>query len=494
MKYRTKLFYAFSILALISNAIALFISYGETSRIVYKLLRENILSILNTASVFMDTDKISTFKTRADMSDLAYLKMKEKLKTVRDINRRYDLYIEYIYVLVPAPYDPNKFVIVMDPDEEMGGTQLGYPFFDVDNLKDHLHEPYVAEHYSMDQYGVYLSGYTPLYDSAGKQIATLGLDVNSSLFHAYHKKLFVHGLLALVLSILGAMLLSRLLSRLVTNSLNHVCHTVDKIGEGDFTCRAFLGNKDEFYDLSISINSMAQGLQERERLKMGFARYVSQFVLDKILQSDVMSNLEGERKMVTVLFSDIRSFTTLSEKMPPEQVVSILNEYFEKMIEAIFKFNGTLDKFIGDGMMVEFGAPLEDNEQNKHAIQAALLMHEELRKLNEKWKNEGKPELDIGIGVHTGLAIVGNIGSEKRMEYTAIGDTVNIASRLEQSTKKHEKGIIVSQPVYDSTKVFFNFEPLGKHKLTGREEELELYSLQIDEKALNSLKETVDLS
>lgn len=190
---------------------------------------------------------------------------------------------------------------------------------------------------------------------------------------------------------------------------------------------------------------MTKGLQERERLKLNFSRYVSDHVLEKILSSSVPTKLEGERRKITVLFSDIRQFTQLSENLSPEQIVSLLNEYFKVMLDIIFAHKGTLDKFIGDGLMVEFGAPLQDDFQEKNAVTAA----------------------------------VGNIGSEKRMEYTAIGDTVNIAARLEQMTKSTGKYILISEDTYQAIKDEFDAKNLGSTALIGRQEPITVYAIEV---------------
>ena len=153
-----------------------------------------------------------------------------------------------------------------------------------------------------------------------------------------------------------------------------------------------------------------------------------------------------------------------SETLPPEKVVQLLNEYFESMVEVVFRNSGTLDKFIGDGLMVIFGAPQDDPNQEEHALKAAIEMQAELRKLAAKWKPEGL-SLRIGIGINSGPAIVGNIGSSRRMDYTAVGDTVNLASRLESTTKELGVGILISEYTYNALQRIL---PLPQHGIGAR--------------------------
>lgn len=201
--------------------------------------------------------------------------------------------------------------------------------------------------------------------------------------------------------------------------------------------------------------------------------------MEKILLTDNVPSLVGESRKMTVLFSDIRNFTHLSEKMPPEDVVSLLNEYFGQMLNIIFINNGTLDKFLGDGMMVLFGAPLNDSEQEINAVNTALQMQHALKELNQKWERMECPSLRMGIGIHTGDAVVGNIGSEKRMEYTAIGDTVNVASRLEQMSKQLMVEVLISDATKKSLGTHFNTVSFGQVIIPGRDSPLEVFSVEM---------------
>jgi len=223
---------------------------------------------------------------------------------------------------------------------------------------------------------------------------------------------------------------------------------------------------------------MGTGLSQRESLKKNFARYVSSYILEKTLQMGTPLSVGGQRKKITVLFSDIQDFARITEKYPPEEITQLLNDYFSMMIEIIFKYEGTLDKFLWDGLMAEFGAVQDDPLQEKHAALAAFEMETAIQGLYQKWQKEGKPPLEIGIGIHTGLAIVGNIGSKKRMEYTAIGDTVNVASRLQKHCKEKNTTILISEMTQEAIQNDFTFKDLGKVALEGREEGVSVFSIE----------------
>jgi adenylate cyclase len=180
-------------------------------------------------------------------------------------------------------------------------------------------------------------------------------------------------------------------------------------------------------------------------LKGTFGRYVSPQILDYLLENPEKVQLGGERRDLTILFSDIRGFTTISEASEPEEVVEMLNEYLTRMVDILLRHGGTLDKFIGDAVMGFWNAPLEVSEHPRRAVLCAIEMIEETARLREAWESEGKPAIRIGIGINTGEAVVGNIGSDRVFGYTVIGDTVNLASRLESKNKDYGTEIIVSE-------------------------------------------------
>ena len=222
----------------------------------------------------------------------------------------------------------------------------------------------------------------------------------------------------------------------------------------------------------------------KRQVKALFSRYVSPAVVKELIEDPSRARLGGHRREMTVLFSDIRGFTTLSEAGKPEDVIKQLNEYFSRMVELLFQHKGTLDKFVGDMIMGLFNAPVLDPDHADHAVQMALAMLRELRVLNERWRSEGRPTFDIGVGVSTGDMIVGNVGSERTLSYTVIGDNVNLGSRLESLNKEFKSHIIISEFTRNKLKGSYFIRPLGSAKVKGKTKEVSIYEVCVSEEDL----------
>ncbi len=224
---------------------------------------------------------------------------------------------------------------------------------------------------------------------------------------------------------------------------------------------------------ALALREYLQERKSREQAVQLFSRFVNPHVVHELVAHGGLSRA-GESRQITILFSDIRGFTTLSEKRTPQQVVELLNRYFTLQVEVVFRHGGSLDKFIGDCIMAFWGAPLDDPDHARHAVEAALEMAEVLQRF-KKELGEEDADFDVGIGIHTGPAVVGLIGSEQRREYTAIGDTVNLGSRIEGLTKGVSR-ILVSRETMEACGDAFEFKSYGSFKVKGREQEVELFA------------------
>jgi adenylate cyclase len=274
-----------------------------------------------------------------------------------------------------------------------------------------------------------------------------------------------------VIGIAGAVGLATVLSR----PIFRLVQGTRAIAEGNFQIALPVTTRDELGTLTESFNQMARSLREKEMIKRAFTRYVAREVVEEILKNPEKMVLTGERREVTVLFCDVRGFTSISERLSPEEVVSLLNQFYTLMIDTTFKHDGTLDKFLGDAVMAVFGAPIAHPDHSARAIRTALAMQEGIRGLNGRRAQQGKEPIAVGIGVSAGEAVAGTVGTEDRMEYTVIGDSVNLAARLESSAKPGQ--ILISQRTYQNVEGMVTVQPLGAIKVKGKEEQVEVYEV-----------------
>ncbi len=221
-------------------------------------------------------------------------------------------------------------------------------------------------------------------------------------------------------------------------------------------------------------------------IKSTFSKFVSSDVVQELLDNPESLNLGGNNENVTVFFSDIRGFTTVAESLTPVDLVSLLNEYLAKMTDICLRYRGTIDKYMGDAIMAFWGAPVHDENHPYQACLASLVQLRSLKNLQKKWEAEGKPKLDIGIGLNTGNAVVGNMGSSHRMDYTVMGDTVNLASRLEGSNKVYGTRIIMSEGTYNKVKDKVISRELDIIRVRGKSQPARIYEL-LDVKNQNDL-------
>lgn len=232
----------------------------------------------------------------------------------------------------------------------------------------------------------------------------------------------------LLISALGA----GLIARNVTLPIRRVVAAVEKVAAGDYSVTVGVHRRDELGQLAVAVNQMTQGLAERDRARELLGKMVSQQVATELLGRRL--ELGGEQRVVTVLFADIRGFTRMSEHLPPTELVSVLNAYLTAISNVVEKHGGIIDKYMGDSVMAVFGAPIPQADHAQRAVRAALSMHRSLDELNRGLAERGRPRIEFGIGINSAAVVLGNMGSTRRLNYTVIGDGVNIAARVEKLT------------------------------------------------------------
>ena len=306
-----------------------------------------------------------------------------------------------------------------------------------------------------------------------------GLSVEAARESSDLEAVLWRNLIGTMVALGGATLLALLvgwrLASVMSRALGKISVALEKLKQDEYVHVETLETGDELEDLAVGFNAMVDGLKERDKLRTTFGKYMTQSVMEHLLAGKVQ--LGGVELEVTILFSDLRGFTTISEKMDAKSLVALLNEYFTEMVAAVMGEGGVVDKYIGDAIMAVFGAPVPKAADPVNAVRAAVRMREALVHLNARLKARGAPELAAGIGIHTGQVVAGNIGSEQRMEYTVIGDAVNLASRLESATKELAAPILISDATYQRVKDHVKVRAVKELHVKGRAQPVTPYEV-----------------
>jgi class 3 adenylate cyclase len=398
------------------------------------------------------------------------------------IGARYDLQTELADIVGSIVFNESGYAVMVDSDGHViahrDASRLetdvsDYPAVQQARQTSTVGSIVAANRAGQDRLFVYRPIKSPSTVSTGAWVLLTEIDAHELLapVRTLRDELAVGiGLLLLISIVIGHQ---------VSSSMHRPLHTLGefahKIGSGDLTSRVDIGGRDIAGRLATTLNQMAAGLQERDHVKEVFGRYIATQVSDEILKGEV--NLGGAEKNVTVLFSDIRNFTQMSEKMTPQQVVTFLNDYFTEMVDAVFEHGGVLDKFLGDGLMAVFGSLSSDPGHPRNAVLAALRMQALLGKINGMRAMSGQPPIAIGVGIHTDAAIVGNIGSRKRLEYTVVGDGVNTSSRLQALNKEFGTTILISETTYEAVKGDVECRQMPDTHLRGKTKDLKIYEV-----------------
>ena len=285
-------------------------------------------------------------------------------------------------------------------------------------------------------------------------------------------------LFVFVVLLAGTVLVMRKYSRNLSAMFSLQLGALERVQEGQYEAGVPVVSHDEFSLIALQTNRMIDGLREKERLRSVFGKYVDGMVAQEILECEAGADLGGREAEVAVLFTDIRDFTSLSERCTPQEVIEVLNEYFTLVVDAVHRYQGVLDKFIGDEAMAVFGLEGGGNA-SEAAVETALDIGAALGEMGRRMEVRGLPAILAGIGIHYGGVVAGNIGSQERLEYTVIGDTVNTAARLEQLTKSLPSSLAVSQSVYEavSAEMRERLAFLGERELKGKSAPLSVYGL-----------------
>jgi adenylate cyclase len=478
-KVQTKIMAATAGMILLVTAATSYVIYRVALREVTEQFGQKLMAVAASGAMDVDGDAFASLTGPEHVDTDAYRAVQARLRRLRDANRH--IRMRFVYTMAPTerPGVWRYVVDSLDPGDES--------FSPPGSTEDFTYDPRwlgpVEQPFAEDQvrfypgWGHMVSASAPVRDRQGRSVGVLCIDARAETILATTRTLRARAAAFSAAGLLLALLVSLLVSRQITAPIQGLIAGTRAIARGDFGVRMNIPNRDELGYMAHAFNVMAEGLQERELYKKQFERYVSRQVADKILSDPEKAFWDAERREVTILFSDIRGFTAMAERTPPEVVIARLNEYLSLMIDVVFEHEGTLDKFIGDAVMTLFGAPIHQADHAERAVRAALAMQREAEALGRKWVDQGFSRLDIGIGINTGEVVVGNIGSERRMEYSAIGDAVNLASRLESLNKEFKSRILVSESTYRAVAHAVEARFVERVAVRGREKPVEIYEV-----------------
>ncbi len=267
------------------------------------------------------------------------------------------------------------------------------------------------------------------------------------------------------------------LSRNLSRPINEISAAARKVATGDLKVSVRADRKDELGDLARRFNEMVQGLRERAVAKDALGRYLSPEMAHDVVSGEKGISLQGERRELTILFCDVAGFTTISEKLEPEALVALLNQYLDAMVKVLIKHGAYVDKFEGDAIMAFWNAPRHAADHAVHACHAILEMRAAAKKLSAEWTAAGQPAFGVRYGLNTGVAIVGNMGATDKINYTAIGDNVNLASRLEGANKQYGTELMISEETFDHAREQIEARELDVLKVQGKRRPVRVYEL-----------------
>lgn len=350
--------------------------------------------------------------------------------------------VENIYTLALFK---ERLHVVGDPDPT-GGLPLSV--LDTANLDVKLKTlfdrvPHTSPPYS-DAYGTWVSGYAPMLDPSGNALAIVGVDLPLGSLPVINQVLRENILLNLLVAVLVAVSAGYWASRLISRPLVRLTAGLEQIGAGNFDTRLAADSQDEFGRVSAAFNRMAGGLKDKQRMDRLLRQSVSPEIAEALLQDRVSP--QGALMEGTVLFADIRGFTALSEALPAQEVIALVNDYLEALVPPILAQGGVIDKFVGDEVMALFGVPERLPDDAGAAVQAAQAMQSVLAEVNASRRSRNKPTAEMGIGINTGALIAGSVGTQARRNYTVLGATVNLGARLCSLAEPGQ--IIINQTSY----------------------------------------------
>ncbi len=451
-----------------------FLIYQRQKREVEETLGAFLLNIARTGVLLIDPILHAEVEATRTQESQAYRRLRATLAAIQDENR-----VETpIYTLTDfdAAARQARFMVT-----SRGPGLPGEAYALVPDLMEPLRRAFregIATHTRVytNEHGTWITAFAPIRDAGGRIPAVLDVDYRVDVYLARLAGLR-HTVLGI--SLLGgvvALVAGTILARRVTGPVSALTKSVARVAEGDLSQSLPAQSRDEVGQLTRAFNEMVAGLRQRDFIRDTFGRYVSPEVARTLLESPEGLSLGGEKREVTILMSDLRGYTRFAEEGDPALVMQVLNGYLGRMTEIITGYGGTINEFIGDAIFAIFGAPLSHPDHAERAAACAIAMQCAMEEVNRLHAERKLPRLEMGIGLNTGEAVVGNIGSEKRAKYGVIGSAVNLAARVEGCTLGGQ--ILLSPYTYQRIQAIAEVGPPLRVEVKGIREPLSLYELR----------------
>jgi class 3 adenylate cyclase len=408
------------------------LTYTRHQRELEDTVGTQLLNIARVTALAVDPALHAQVQRGLDSRSPAYLRIKRKLLAIHNEV----LLTTPIYTL--ADFDPATGTarrLVVSDGPGVPGELYHVPRELIDSLR-WTFEDGVARYTRIytNARGTWITAIAPILDRAGRPAAVVNVDYPVEIYLDRLQELRRTILLASALGAVGTLLLGSLLARRLTRPIRALTQGVMRVAAGNLSDAIPVRSKDEVGQLTRAFNQMLEGLRQRDFIRSAFGRYVSAEVARALLESPEGLRFGGEKRIVTVLMSDLRGYTRFAERGDPAMVMEVLNGFLGRMTDIIIEHGGTINEFIGDAIFAVFGAPLEHLDHAERAAACALAMQHSMADINRDHATKGQPQFEMGIGLNTGEAVVGNIGSEQRAKYAVVGSAVNVAARVEGAT------------------------------------------------------------
>jgi class 3 adenylate cyclase len=452
------------------------------SRLLEEVVSAKLLNLTRVGVLLLDPAAQAEAQHTLDPESAAHQRVRTALVSIQKAGEL----TTPVYTL--TDYNPAtrqaRVVVVSDADESLqagvlltvdpeAAEVLGWTFEDGFARSTPIYWKWSEKRHQKEQW---ITAFAPIVDSMGQVIAVVAVEHQGELFSYWFDALGFAVVLACVGGGLVATAVGIGLTWHVTRPISALTGGVARVASGDLSLVLPVRSSDEMGQLTSAFNAMVEGLRQRDFIRATFGRYVSPEVAKTLLESPEGLKFGGEKREITVLMSDLRGYTQFAEQGDPVWVMEMLNDYLARMTDIIIEYGGTINEFIGDAIFAVYGAPIPHRDHTERAAASALAMQRAMAEINRAHAERGRPRFEMGIGINTGEAVVGNIGSEQRAKYAIVGAAVNLAARVEGCTVGGQ--IFLSPTAYEQIRDLVEVAPPVPVEVKGIAEPLLLYELR----------------